>query len=350
MRSMRTNFRAAVLALVAVAALAMPFRQALACSVCLAGDPIYDAEGASAQQKGEINAYFEVRGWTKTSGALAHHGEEEAAHVGEETGEEEEAHAEEEAGHSEDPREKNRGRRLNAYFSWTPLDRLTLTLNVPYNFNKINEEEGHESIEIDANGFGDIALATSLVLWRDREVLPSSFIEGRAFLKTPTGKSRIATDGFRDKHVQPGTGSWDYGFGLAGTHRLEWGSLYSSIFYRINGNGSLDYTYGDVFLANAAVTVPLGHALKSATLDPVTPGLELNYRWAEKDVSHGEDYEDSGGSILYATPFVRVQLPWFESKRPPTLRAAVQIPLTNAWLHGYQREDPVWSVGIQVPF
>ena len=337
MRSMRTNLRAAALALVAVAALAMPFRQALACSVCLAGDPSYDAEGASAQQKGEINAYFEVRGWTKRSGALAHHGEEEAEH------------AEEEAGHSEDPREKNRGRRLNAYFSWTPLDRLTLTLNVPYNFNEVTEEEGHESIEIDANGFGDVALATSLVLWRDREVLPSSFIEGRAFLKTPTGKSRIRTDGFRDKHVQPGTGSWDYGFGLAGTHRLEWGSLYSSMFYRINGNGSLDYMYGDVFLANAAVTVPLGHALKSATLDPVTPGLELNYRWAEKDVSHGEDYEDSGGSILYATPFVRVQLPWFESRRPPTLRAAVQIPLTNAWLHGYQREDPVWSVGIQVP-
>ena len=198
MRSTRTHLRAAALVFVTATVLAMPFRQALACSVCLAGDPIYDAEGASAQQKGEINAYFAVRGWTKRSGALTHHGEEEAGHAGEEAGEGDGAHAEEEAGHSEDPREKNRGRRLNAYLSWTPLDRLTLTLNVPYNFNKINEEEGHESIEIDANGFGDIALATSLVLWRDREVLPSSFIEGRAFLKTPTGKSRIETNGFRD--------------------------------------------------------------------------------------------------------------------------------------------------------
>ena len=96
MRTMRTNLRAAALVFVAVAALAMPFRPALACSVCLAGDPIYDAEGASAQEKGEINAYFEVRGWTKRSGALVHHGAEEPPPGGEETGGAEGAGAEEE--------------------------------------------------------------------------------------------------------------------------------------------------------------------------------------------------------------------------------------------------------------
>ena len=97
------------------------------------------------------------------------------------------------------------------------------------------------------------------VLWRDRDVLPSTWVEARGFGKAPTGKSNQTVDGVQDPHLQVGTGSWDFGFGLAGAHRLAWGSLYVSAFYRENLEGSLDYRYGDVVLTNVALEMPLSH-------------------------------------------------------------------------------------------
>ncbi len=153
-----------------------------------------------------------------------------------------------------------------------------------------------------------------------------------------------------DKHLQAGTGSWDAGAGLAGVQRLTWGTAYSSVVYRVNTEGSLDYEYGDVLLANAALLVPLGHATGMPELVRWTAGAELNFRWAERDRFAGDDFEDSGGSILYLTPSLRVQLPWLEGRSAPTLRTSLQIPVTNRWLHGFQDEDVVWSVGLLFPF
>ena len=120
--------------------------------------------------------------------------------------------------------------------------------------------------------------------------------------------------------------------------------------YRVNTEGSLDYEYGDVLLANAGVDVPLGHALKKGFLNPFTAGFELNFRYADFDDFRGERFDDSGGSILYLTPSLRVQLPWPWEWRGPSLRAAVQIPATSSWLHGFQEEDPIWFAGLQYTF
>jgi hypothetical protein len=304
----------------------------------LAGDPIFSEHGTNAQQKGDFSFYVEFSGWTKKSAPLpGEHGDEH---------DEDEEEAEE---HGR-PVEKNDGQRLDLFLSWAPLDRLSLTLDIPFGFNDITEREEGEKLSISQDGLGDISLSTSYVLWRNRDVLPSTWLEGRTFLKFPTGPSRQKTDGFRDKHIQTGTGSWDFGFGMAGVHKLEWGSLYASVFGRINTEGSLDYEYGDVVLANLATLVPLGHATGFDCLEPFTPGFEFNFRWADKDHFEGARYDDSGGSILYATPSLRIQLPWFQGRKPPFVRAAVQIPLTSSWLNGFQNEDERWSVGLQFPF
>jgi hypothetical protein len=314
--------------------LALGPRPAAACSVCLAGDPIFEATGTSVGQAGQWSLFVQASGWEKKSGSLPHHdGEEE----------------EEDHGHAS---EKNVGRRIDAYLGWTPLDRLTLTLDLPVVFNQITEFEHGEHERSSLAGFGDLSLMASGTLWRNRDVLPDTWIEGRALVKAPTGKSETEVGGARDPHLQRGTGSWDFGFGLAAAHKLELASLYASASYRVNSEGSLDYEYGDYALANAAVLVPLGHAAKVPALDPFTAGFELNFRWAQKDQADGEDYDDSGGSILYATPSLRVALaPLAFGGRPaPSLRFAVQVPLSSAWLHGFQREDPLWRVGLLVPF
>jgi hypothetical protein len=295
---------------------------ARACSVCLAGDPQFSSLGASVGEEGAFSLYLESRGFTKRSDAL------------------------------EDPAdtEETHGYRLDLYASWTPLDRVTFTLDVPFAWNRIihSHDDGHERTSL--SGVGDVSLATSVVLWRDRPVLPSRWLEGRVWLKAPTGANEDKVDGERDPHLQPGTGSWDTGVGLAGVQRFEWGSLYGSVFRRWNTEGALDYRYGNVWLATLAVEAPLGHLFSEPALDFVTPGLGLDFRYAGHDESDGERYDASGGAILFATPALRIRLPFGVREQSASLRLAIQLPLTQDWLHTYQREKPVWSVGVLVPF
>jgi hypothetical protein len=322
---------------------------------------VFSTHGASAQEAGSFSIYLETRGFRKTSGILPHDEGEEAAHDEEphDHGDEEqhespEAHAHEGESHDdsghEDGEERFRGQRLDLYASWTPLDRFTVTLDVPFAWNRIVEDEGGESTRSTLSGFGDVSLGSSFVLWRNREVLPSTWIEGRLWLKTPTGRDETKVDGRRDPHLQPGTGSWDFGAGLAAVHRLSWGALYGSVFYRENTEGSLDYEYGDVILASAALEVPLGHAFSQPALDWLTAGLELNFRYASYDFQDGERFRDSGGAILYAAPSLRVRLPFGASESPASLRASVQLPLAQTWLHNQQHEEEIWSVGLLIPF
>lgn len=297
---------------------------ARACSVCLAGDPRFSEQGATVQQRGDVSFYFQVQGFRKESASL----EEEGS------------------------REKSDDQRFDLFVSASPLDRLTLTVDLPWARNEIEEtsDEGTQTNRLD--GLGDVSLMGSFVLWRNRDVLPTTWIEGRAFLKAPTGRTGRRRSGEVDAHLQSGTGSWDFGGGLAVVHRLAFGSLYTSLFYRENEEGDfdgLDYEYGDTLLWNAALEVPVGHAIESPELDWLTLGSELNFRFAESDRADGERYRDSGGSVLYASPTVRIRLP-FRRARPPFLRAGVQIPLTSAWLNGDQKEREVWSVGLLVPF
>lgn len=316
-------------ACLALAGFALPGDTARACSVCLAGDPVFDAHGAGVQEAGDFTAYLEVRGYSKKSGALPEEGGGEEA---------------------DDAVERSRSTRLSLLLAWTPLDRLTLSVEVPAVATRVAEVEGGDVTHLSTFGLGDVVTNASVLLWRNRDVLPSTLLEARAFLKTPTGKSHETTDGVVDKHVQPGTGSWDFGFGLAGTQRLSWGTLYASTLYRKNTEGSLDYRYGDVVLANLAAMTPLGHLSGIPDLDRITAGLELNFRWAQKDHFDGGTYDDSGGAILYLTPSLRFRPPWFEGHRPPSLRAGVQIPLTDAWLYGFQREGEVWNAGVLFAF
>lgn len=326
------------------AALALLPRPGLACSVCQAGDPLFSSQGTSAQEAGAFSLYLEARGFRKTSGLFDHPDDAAAS-------EDEEHENGEEHGHGEEGgTEKSNGHRLELFASWTPLDRWTLTLDVPFAWNRITALQGGESSTSTLSGFGDVSLGSSFVLWRNRDVLPSTWFEGRLWLKAPTGRDEAEVDGERDAHLQPGTGSWDFGVGLAAVHRFSFGSFYASAFYRENTHGSLGYTYGDVYLLNAAIEVPIGHAFSAPELEWLTAGLELNFRYSGYDRQNGERNPFSGGAILYATPSVRVRLPWGFGGIPTSLRAAVQLPLTQTWLHNQQREKEVWTVGLLVPF
>jgi len=200
------------------------------------------------------------------------------------------------------------------------------------------------------NGFGDISLTLGYVLWRDREVLPENWIEARVFGKAPTGRRVQEKNGETDPHLQLGTGSWDWGTGLSGGHRFDWGTFYASFFWRFNQPGALDYEYGDVGLANLALEAPIGHLMQNPIFDFLTAGFEFNYRYAERDRFLGETYASSGGSVFYVTPSIRIRMPWFEGMKAPSLRLAAQCPLGDRYLYGQQHEGIVWSSGLLLQF
>lgn len=316
-------------------------RPAAACSVCLAGDPSFSTHGTSTLEAGSFASYLELRGWEKRSGSLPSAALAERRRPGG-------GHAGHDHGRRESTREEARSQRLDLYLAWTPLDRLTLTLNLPWAFHGIDTIGAYETTRTSLSGFGDLSLGASGVVWRNRDVLPSTWLEARIWGKAPTGRDERRVDGERDPHLQAGTGSWDFGFGGAAVHRVSWASLYASAFYRVNTEGALDYEYGDVALVTLAVEVPLGHALGVESLRRFTPGLALDFRHAERDRIAGGSYDDSGGSIPYLGPSLRIALPGVGDGRRAWLRSGVQIPLTNRWLYGDQDEEVVWSVGLGV--
>lgn len=320
---------------------------ALGCSVCQPGDPLFSGDGASAQQQGSLSLYLQTQQFSKQSGALPHHDEAEAHH------EDEGIHADGLGEHTDEgaggrDRERSRQRETNLFASWTPADRLTLTARVPFRSIRIREEPHDETNHTARNsGIGDVSLFATGVLWRNRPVLPSRWIEGRLMLKAPTGRRDERIEGELDPHLQLGTGSWDWGAGLASVNRFDRGSLYLSTFYRFNSRGSLDYEYGDVFLANAAWTTDGVH-LAGFGGDRTRMGIELNFRSASRDRFRSRSYRHSGGSILYASPFVELKLS--STEKSPQLRLGTRMPLGSGGLNGDQREDFIFDFGLRLPF
>jgi hypothetical protein len=256
---------------------------------------------------------------------------------------------EETGGGAEQGNEFNRGRQLSGLVTWGVTDRLALSLQLPFKSSSIRERPDAEDAETSRlTGFGDLSLTADYVLWRNREVLPSSWYSLRLFGRAPTGNDRQRVDGRVDPHLQLGTGSWDVGGGFGGGHRFEWGAFYASALYRVNNQGANRYEYGDVFLANVALEAPIG-GLRGAPNESTRVGLELNYRHARRDQFRDSAYRDSGGSVFYATPSFRFRLPWMRAERGPSLRLAAQIPLGDGGLRGVQHEGVVWSFGFIVP-
>lgn len=304
-----------------LAALAAP--PARACTACLAADPFLDAGDIAMRPAGELSGSLQIRGWSRRTGQLPGDGP---------------------------GRKENDSHRVDLLLSWTPIDRVTLTVDLPWTFNEITDTRPGLRNTSRIGGFGDASLAANVVLWRDRDVAPDSWVEIRGLVKAPTGASSKRVDGVKDPLLQSGTGSWDFGAGVAGVHRFEKVWLYLSGFYRFNSPGSLSYEYGDFFLINSATHFPLGAVFDTALLEPYTVGFELNFRHADGDRFRGMRFADSGGSMLYLTPSLRSRLPWSSEGRGPWLRASVQLPATSSWLDGRQQEDPIWSVGLQVSY
>jgi hypothetical protein len=281
-----------------------------ACSICRCGDPTFNALGKEGFAARGFRAAFDWERFDKDEGDPAVESESQVEN------------------------------RFTTLVSYGFGDRLSLAARVPWSVRHLDTTDPETGVEaVHTSGLSDPEIYGQLRLWAS----PVRPIVGRrasvslvAGVKTPWGENEVGDEGARvDEHAQPGTGSTDVFGSLALVYLIDRGSaLFVSGGYRRTGENDFGYRYGSSVLGNVAYEHKLGPRLDGV--------LELNFRHAQKDRTgaDGTPDDDTGGSVLYLTPRLLVDL-----GHGLVLRAGAQVPVLRD-LNGYQKERAVVNVGL----
>ncbi|MHC4197054.1 MAG: transporter [Planctomycetota bacterium] len=222
---------------------------------------------------------------------------------------------------------------LSAGLVYGATEHLTVGFRMPYvRQHDIREGENEDSEamlkrEGNSTGIGDLTLYGLYRFYENKD--KDIHIAGILGLSVPTGRTNERTDlgGKFEMEHQPGSGSWDPMGGFAVTK--NWGrlSLNSNVLYIYATRGSQRTTLGDTFEYNLALSYRLnknrpqpedGHSHSKGH----RPGdahsheggwhvdwdlvSELNGVWRQKLRIKGRSDKDSGGTLLYLFPGVRM--------------------------------------------
>lgn len=220
-------------------------------------------------------------------------------------------------------------------------DDLTLGVKLPYVARR-DLREGHADVppELhvlgDSRGLGDL---TALAQWR--------FLRGEPWqaaalvgVKAPTGKTNRANalgETFDAEHL-PGSDSWDGLLGVAASTSAGRLALDANVLLTLAGKGTQDIRLGNRVHCNAALSYRLPEAAHAHTAGASGHShlawdlvLELNGEWQNRLEAGGVTRPNSGGSLVYLSPEVRLSAgSWsaFASLGKPVLTR----------LHGVQHE------------
>jgi hypothetical protein len=213
---------------------------------------------------------------------------------------------------------------------------LSVTAELPVSFLRIDVKSDAGTDRMTSSGVSDAELSA---IWMPEIYHRNgdSYSAGlSANVKLPTGRNELKDDnGLRlDEHLQSGTGAFDYMFGGVVTRGTDVSRLFVSLYYRINGTNDYEYKYGDAFFYNAGV---------QRAITPIIAGsLQINGRYAERDLENDLKVPATGGDIIYVMPHVKVALNHITS-----ISLSVQIPIWSD-LYGDQTEKSVVTTGLAV--
>jgi len=187
-------------------------------------------------------------------------------------------------------------------------DDITVSLKVPYVIlNNIKEAHVDEPDEVhihgDSKGIGDLTIFSQYRFLKMYDMnVESSVIFG---LKIPSGRTGAKDiDGERfETEFQPGSGSWNPIFGIAATKRFRQMSLDADLLYTIATEGAQQTDLGDMFNYDIALSYRVFK-------EPVVWDLiiEANGEWKQKQKIDGETDENSGETVIFLSPGMRVSL------------------------------------------
>ncbi|MFQ5956453.1 MAG: transporter [Candidatus Brocadiales bacterium] len=237
---------------------------------------------------------------------------------------------------------------------------LTVGFRMPYVWQHDIREGEHEDgegalkREGDSADFGDLTLYG---MYRFIENKNRDFhFAGLFGLKFPTGRTTERTNlgGRFEQEHQPGSGSWDPMAGLAFTK--HWGrlSLDTNVLYTFATNGSQRTNLGDRFDYNLALSYRLTkerhvhdheHDLDHNAHLHIDWDLvmELNGLWNQKLEIRDRDDDDSGETLLFLSPGVRMLV-----NNRLSFTAAFLFPIQED-TNGLEHETDyrvIWGVGV----
>jgi hypothetical protein len=214
-----------------------------------------------------------------------------------------------------------------------PLPSLSLVAQVPFTRKNLNNADGSGS---DLSGIGDAELGARMILWDLTDSRTSHRQNFSVSLGTslPIGSRTGTFHGHDvDEHGQLGTGSWGPYAGVQyRLDRKQWTALANAT-GRLRSTNADDYQYGNSLLWSA-------HGQRALS-SRVVLDLGVDARHAVADKQAGETIEDTGGTLLTASPGVHWSAAgpvWF------TLRA--QLPIYSHLL-GTQSIGPTIDAGFQ---
>jgi hypothetical protein len=198
-------------------------------------------------------------------------------------------------------------------YGWS--DDLTVSVRLPYVKRESIREGEIEDGEAEAHshgnsaGVGDLTLLSQLRVV-DGPAIDLSLIGG---IKAPTGSTDEKDAGEKlETEFQPGTGSWDWLFGVSSSIDAGRFGVHGNLLYDLTTEGAQNTEIGDAFFYNLGLVYQLSNTLHAAagqhshthfTWDVM---LELNGESRQKNQTDGDTDANSGGDIIYLSPGVRV--------------------------------------------
>lgn len=224
--------------------------------------------------------------------------------------------------------------RLDAQMVWAPTDRFIFMVDVP----ALSREVTYVNLASrDTTALGEILLTAKSFVWQDDPFVPAHLLAVLATLKLPTAQLQRGPDGaLLPIELQPGTGSFDPGAGLAYAFFADPWSVYASVTGVLTTRGDQGYRGPRSLRTTTALQYQL------------VPSLALrggfDTRTDSTAIEAGTTASDSGGFIGFATAeaLVAPVSDWL-------LYAALRVPVVNA-LRGAHTEGPYVSVGVAYDF
>lgn len=222
---------------------------------------------------------------------------------------------------------------LSAGLVYGATEHLTVGFRMPYirqhDIREGENEDGEVLLKREGTsaGIGDLTLYGLYRFFENKE--KDIHVAGILGLSVPTGRTNERTDlgGKFEMEHQAGSGSWDPMGGFAFTKNWERLSLSSNVLYIYATRGSQRTTLGDTFEYNLALSYRLnknqpqpddghshsngyspgdGHGHRSGWHVDWDLISELNGVWRQKLRVKGRSDKDSGGTLLYFSPGVRI--------------------------------------------
>lgn len=296
---------------------------ALPCSICRCGDSAFFINSARSLNRGQWIFTVENFYTRKTSGIVIDHHDERAGRMNRFS-----PLGVQHVLHGSAGEESQRQNNLQFILNYGISGRLQLMAAVPYSFNRLSSAE--ESIN--SNGFGDpevILIAHLGSLFGNRVRLAAS-----SGIRLPLGSTNAKNDAgaVLDQHAQNGTGAWAGTWGMQAAFGPATLPLFVSASYQLNGINDRDFRYGNVWRYNFAAQRAL-----SRSIDLIG---EVNGRYARRDRADGVRDPNSGGTVIYFSPGVRLNI-----AGNLALRVQSQFPIAEN-LYGVQHEKTNFRAGV----